>query len=295
MELNDLDSDFGRLLESRGIAAGNAASLRAAVEALAEWVVACKATRQTVVVGMSGAQGSGKSTLAALLAWYLRGALGLRVALLSLDDIYLTRAQRQELARSVHPLFATRGVPGTHDVKLGLAILSKLRRTSGVVRLPAFDKATDDRRARQTWATVELPVDVVLFEGWCLGATAQDDRQLEVACNEFEQEHDPDGSWRRAVNRALSGPYAQLFSQLDVLVYLRVPSFEHALRWRTEQEQRLRARTDAGAGLMSDSEVRRFVCYFERLTRHMLRTMPTIADRTVTISDDHRLLVAVPN
>jgi D-glycerate 3-kinase len=178
---------------------------------------------------------------------------------------------------------------------MGLSLLRELRATSGLVRLPSFDKATDDRRAREAWKEVALPVDVVLFEGWCVGSTAQDEQQLEAACNDFERQHDPDGAWRRAVNRELSGPYAELFAEVDALVYLRVPSFEHVLSWRLEQERHLRTRADLGAGIMSDAQVRQFVCYFERLTRHMLHTMPAIADLTVTIADDHQPQVVAPS
>src|SRR5687767_10663938 len=77
-------------------------------------------SHQALLVGVSGCQGSGKTTLASLLVLMLRELLGLRAINLSIDDFYLTHAERQTLSRSVHPLLATRGVPGTHDVQLAL-------------------------------------------------------------------------------------------------------------------------------------------------------------------------------
>ncbi|PTT43253.1 kinase, partial [Stenotrophomonas sp. HMWF022] len=80
-----------------------------------------------LILGLCGAQGSGKSTIAARLAKQVE-----RSAILSLDDLYLTRAERQKLARAVHPLFATRGVPGTHDVALGVETIAAVARGEAV-------------------------------------------------------------------------------------------------------------------------------------------------------------------
>jgi pantothenate kinase-related protein Tda10 len=84
-------------------------------ERLAPLVAAAAAHARPLVVGLTGPQGSGKSTLAARLPDLLAAA-GLNAGVLALDDLYLTKAERQRLAADVHPLFATRGVPGTHDV-----------------------------------------------------------------------------------------------------------------------------------------------------------------------------------
>ena len=115
------------------------------------------------VIGVSGCQGSGKSTLAALLVVLLRELMGLRAINLSLDDFYLTQASREELARTVHPLLATRGVPGTHDVALALDTLNSLREP-GEVAIPRFNKAVDDRRPGEEWPRVAAPVDVIVLE-----------------------------------------------------------------------------------------------------------------------------------
>lgn len=240
-----------------------------------------------VVVGVCGAQASGKSTLTAVVKRLLEAA-GLNVALFSLDDIYLTRAERQILAREVHPLLATRGVPGTHDVVWGQALLSDLRRP-GQTLLPAFDKARDDRKLG---ALFEGSADVVLFEGWCVGARPQEPAALAQPVNGLERDLDPDGAWRIYANTALAGPYQGLFSRLDLLVLLQAPGFEAVLDWRMEQERKLRERLVRDGGdasrVMSDAQVETFIAHYERLTRWILEEMPRRADIVVRLDKQRR-------
>lgn len=234
-----------------------------------------------LLVGVNGAQGSGKTTLCRELEAVLR-ASGRRVATLSIDDLYRTQAERAVLARAVHPLLATRGVPGTHDVALGLAIVADFR-AGRALRLPRFDKGADDRGA---WEAVGC-VDILLFEGWCVGAVPEGDEALAVAVNALEREADGAGVWRRYVNDALAGDYQRLFAGIDVLVMLAAPGFEVVTGWRQQQERELR---EAGRGGMSDAAVARFVMHYERLTRHMLATLPGRADMVVRLGPDREVL-----
>jgi len=247
-----------------------------------------------MLLGICGAQGSGKSTLADMLADHFRGR-GLRVATLSLDDLYLRRADRQHMAATVHPLFATRGVPGTHDVQLGLAVLDALGR-EGKIRLPRFDKSVDDRFPESAWDEVEGPVDLILFEGWCVGATAQRDEELTCPMNMLESADDEAAVWRRHVNAALADEYQKLFRRIDFLVLLQAPSFEIVARWRTEQEDGLRkALIEQGkpiSGLMTADQIARFVQHYERITRHILSEMPDRADLVIAL-DEHRHITSL--
>jgi len=244
--------------------------------------VAAMARPGGIVVGLCGPQASGKSTLTAVLARLLEER-GLRTAVLSLDDLYLTRAERAALARDVHPLLATRGVPGTHDVALGTRALASLRAGGGTL-LPRFDKAADDRGEG---AVFEGPADVVIFEGWCVGAIPQPAADLTWPVNALERERDRDGTWRGHVNAQLAGPYRSLFDGLDLLVLLQAPGFEVVLAWRQEQERKLRERlAHEGAGgrrAMSDDEVAGFIAHYERLTRWILAEMPARADVVVAL------------
>jgi D-glycerate 3-kinase len=226
-----------------------------------------------LIVGLTGPQGSGKSTLAAQLPGPL-SALGLRAAVLSLDDLYLTRAERQRLAREVHPLFATRGVPGTHDVALGARVLASLGEARETC-VPSFDKAADDRRPRDQWPRFDGPADVIVFEGWCVGARPQPPAALVAPINALERARDPDGVWRRYANDALAGPYRALFDGVGFQALLLAPDFGVVLGWREQQEHALIARGGAG---QSDAELAVFVQYYERLTRWIAAEMPARAD-----------------
>lgn len=245
------------------------------------------AARRGVVVAISGAQGTGKTTLCRFLEGLLAGEHGLRTATLSLDDVYLAKADRLELARSVHPLLATRGVPGTHDVALAHAIIDALTGTAtGAVRMPRFDKARDDRLPAADWPLVAAPVDVLLFEGWCIGATPQTPAALAEPVNALEAAEDADGRWRTWVNGALASDYQRLFARADLTILLRPPGFDAVLGWRQLQGDKLRTRTGHG---MAPVEVARFVEHYQRVTQHLLRTLPEIADIVVDIGSDHRV------
>jgi D-glycerate 3-kinase len=241
--------------------------------------------RRPLILGLCGAQGSGKSTLTRGLAERFR-ASGRTVAHLSLDDLYLTRAERLTLARDVHALLATRGVPGTHDVALGLRLFRDI--DSGLpVMLPRFDKAVDDRAPAKAWECVAGPIDVLIFEGWCVGARPQSEAALEPPINDLERRDDPSAVWRHFVNERLSREYQQLFERIDIQVLLAAPDFGVVEQWRKEQERELRARVGQLApGLLSDVQLREFIQHYERLTRHILREMPHRADLVIDLDPD---------
>lgn len=243
----------------------------------------CSGASRPLLVGINGAQGSGKTTLGDYLCQWLVQEGGLRALSLSIDDVYLTRAERQQLAAQVHPLLITRGVPGTHDIPLLLQTLEALGAAAGTlpVAVPRFDKARDDRLPAAQWPRVQPPLDVVLLEGWCLGATPQAEAALADPCNTLEREEDRDGRWRRHANQCLAGDYARLHQRVDFWLMLRAPSFDEVLRWRSEQEHKLAAgpaRAVAGSRVMDAAALARFVQHYERLTRHCLATLPPRMD-----------------
>ena len=229
-------------------------------------------TRRPFVLGIAGAQGSGKSTIARALAERFA------CPVLSLDDLYLNGAARQRLAETVHPLLRTRGVPGTHDVAAGLAAIEAL--AHGPALLPRFDKARDEPGEPEQ---VPGPADMLILEGWCLGARPQAEAEAELAepVNDLERTRDSDGRWRRWVNAQLAGPYQALWARIDQLVFLQAPGFEIVADWRIEQERK-------AGGPMTDAEVRGFVQYYERLTRHMLHRGSAWADLTLRLDADRR-------
>ena len=228
-------------------------------------------------VGLAGGQGTGKSTLARLLEQ--AGAhLGLRVCTLALDDYYLTCAERLALAARVHPLFETRGPPGTHDVALLREHLVALDRP-GAIDVPRFDKGRDDRNGSRR---IEGPYDLVVVEGWCVGARRVDEAELVDPCNALEREEDADGCWRRFANQQLASDYAELFSMLDSIVYLRAPDLAAVRRWRLEQEAERPPHQRMEAAALD-----RFVAHYERITCDMLATLPGRANWTIELAADH--------
>lgn len=245
--------------------------------------------RGPLIVGVCGSQGSGKSTVCKTLTARFSAA-GLKVANLSLDDLYLPQAARVQLAELVHPLLRTRGVPGTHDTKLGIHTLHDLAR-AGEVKLPRFDKARDDRRPVESWDSIAAPVDLVLFEGWCVGARPQGLEALTQPINALEANEDVDGRWRRYVNDVLGGEYQRLFAKIDLLVLLAAPSFDVVLKWRTQQEHELRAQAEGDqSGVMSDAQLARFIQHYERLTKHVLIEMPPRADLVIRLAEDRSVV-----
>ncbi|MBN7823848.1 kinase [Bowmanella dokdonensis] len=233
------------------------------------------------ILGLNGAQGSGKSTLAACLQAILGQEYGLQVATLSLDDLYYPKVHRQWLAREVHPLLATRGVPGTHDVTLGLELVRRCR-AGQALSLPRFDKASDDRSLEPQW--LEGPIDLLILEGWCLGADPQSEQQLAVPVNDLEAREDMDGTWRRYVNQCLGGEYQRLFDQLDSLLMLAAPDWSTVIQWRAQQESQLKKTRGQG---MDESQLAHFMLYYQRLTELQLNKAPQRVDCLYRL-DKHR-------
>ncbi|MGC4028440.1 MAG: hypothetical protein QM696_06190 [Steroidobacteraceae bacterium] len=266
------------------------ASYRTTIEATLRPLAARIAARARAIsgvlpVGLCGAQGSGKTTAATALGELLREC-GTPAAVLSLDDFYLTHAARQALARSVHPLLITRGVPGTHDLPLALEIIAALQRGERPA-LPRFDKSRDDRLPAARWQRPPAAVKVVLLEGWCTDARPEPETALQQPINDLERNEDAGGIWRRYVNAQLAGPYRALFDPLAMLILLQAPSFEVVYRWRLEQEHKLRARLAAAGqdsrGVMDDAAVARFIAHYERVTRHILAEMPRRANQVIRL------------
>ena len=258
---------------------------RLSADAPTDWravaAVAALALADRRCIGLSGGQGAGKSTLAGLMVEALALA-GRRAAACSLDDFYLPQAERLKLARSVHPLLATRGPPGTHDVALALTTLDDALAGRSVC-LPRFDKGRDEPRPRDEWLEAES-VDALVFEGWCLGVEPQPEAMLASPVNRLEAEEDADGRWRAYVNAAC-GDYGRLWQRVDWWIYLDVPDMDAVRRWRMAQERAL-----ASSRRMSDAQLDRFIAHYERLTRWQQSNFADRADWRLRLGPDHRLV-----
>lgn len=304
MSDRSLEQTVSALIQQEGLPDSYAETVDKTILPLADRICALHDTeKQPIVVGIHGAQGTGKSTLTLFLREILLRHRNRSTANFSLDDIYLTRAEREDLAERVHPLFKTRGVPGTHDVALGQQVLHRLRSAApeDATPIPAFDKSRDDRVPREQWPVFGGRAEIILLEGWCLDARPEQDSALAQPMNPLEENEDPDGVWRSYVNDQLKGEYRKFFDEIDFLIMLKAPSMECVLEWRRLQEQKLakKIRNAPKSGephgnaqdlrIMTDDEVGRFVMHYERVTRACLAEMPGRADVLINVAEDHSL------
>lgn len=242
----------------------------------------------TAILAISGLQGSGKSTLASAVVAMAR-TQGLRADTLSLDDLYLTAAERRALAATVHPLLATRGPPGTHDLALAHRVLDAVA-AGQPCHLPRFDKLADDRLPETAWPATTAALDVLVVEGWCLGVPAEAAADLAVPLNALERDEDAQATWRRYCNDALARDYPALWRRFDRLWLLQAPSFEVVSAWRWQQEQMLVAAAGDGSAGMDRAGLARFLQHYERVSRQALRTLPMLADRMLRLDDARQVL-----
>ncbi len=270
---------------------------------VAEDIAACINARGAVsssyILGVQGCQGSGKSTFSHFLKIILEEQYQLTTAVLSIDDFYLTKKERQALSEKVHPLFVTRGVPGTHDVPLALSTIEGLSSLNkgDELSIPRFDKSSDDRAKSSQWDRVSGPVDVIIFEGWCVGLSPQDESLMGEARNTLESEEDAKAVWRTYANECLAKEYKPLFEKLDAQAVLQVPSFDCVYGWRLLQEKQMRESLglsekedcELPSGVMSPEQIERFIAHYQRLTEHAIASMPKQADWLFTLLEDHSI------
>lgn len=233
-------------------------------------------------VGINGCQGSGKSTLTDFVSEYLKAEYQLNVVVMSLDDFYFSSQKRQQLAQDIHPLLATRGVPGTHDVQALQLVLNKLADQQKAVSIPIFNKAIDEPFPESQWQHLTQPANIILVEGWCWGVNPQNEEQLAEPVNELEMQYDSEGIWRKYVNQQLAELYQPLYKKMDFWLALQSPSFDCVYQWRLEQEQKLLKKNIglADSKIMTPAQVLNFTQYFQRLSVQGCNTIAQLADMT---------------
>ncbi|MFD1381823.1 hypothetical protein ACFQ45_00430 [Rhodanobacter aciditrophus] len=264
----------------------------------ARWVEDRLQSKQgPLVIGLGGPQGCGKTTFSSVVSHVLCKGFDRNAVVVSLDDLYLTRSDRLSYAHQVHPLFATRGVPGTHDIPLALNIFERMKqlKSGEVMYVPMFDKSLDDRKPVHRWQEVAGPVDVIFFEGWCVGASPMSEESLLTPINRLEEDKDAEAIWRKAVNEHLATDYKSLFELIDVQMWMQPPGFEVVYDWRNKQERVLEEHLhDIHGGIldtldikvMSPEMLKGFMQYYERITRHMICSMIQRADIQFMLNGD---------
>ncbi len=245
--------------------------------------------KKTKVIGLAGGQGTGKSTISNILKIILKEAYNLETVIFSIDDFYKTLQERKKMSKKISDLFLTRGVPGTHDTKMLLQCIKNLKINKfKKINIPKFDKSIDDRTKKNKWLKIKKKPNIIIFEGWCVGATAQKNKDLNFPINKLEKQKDNKKIWRQKVNLELKKNYRNIFNLIDKLIFLKVPSFKYVLKWRLLQEKKLRI-TSKGNKTMNNKQIENFVMYYERITKHMLKVIPKKANAIISIDERHRL------
>mgnify|MGYP006110094915 FL=1 len=245
--------------------------------------------KKTKIIGLTGGQGSGKSTISNILKLILKENFNLNTVIFSIDDFYKTLQERKVMSKNVSSLFLTRGVPGTHDTKLILNCIKNLKNLKfKKLMIPKFDKSIDDRVLRNKWQKINKKPNIVIFEGWCIGADPQKRKDLLIPINTLEKKKDIKRIWRNRVNNELKNNYKKIFKLIDKIIFLKVPSFQYVYKWRLLQEKKLKI-TSRGNKTMKDLQIKNFIMFYERITKNMLKTLSQKADTVIKIDNKHRL------
>ena len=256
------------------------------------WIAKKVNKKKPLLIGLAGGQGSGKTTISSILTLILKKYFKLNVFKFSIDDFYKTREDRKALSKNKHPLLMTRGVPGTHDVDLMLKFFKKIKSKSFKnLTVPRFNKSTDDRYKKSFWYNIKSKPDVIIFEGWCVGARAQTIKQLKNPINSLERVYDEGIKWRSYVNNQLKTKYKTLFKQLDELLYLKAKNFNLLRNWRLKQERKLLAQTKNKKNLkiMSSGEVINFMQTYQRITQQMFKDATKSSSIIMNLNSNHQI------
>ena len=256
---------------------------------LSEWIYSIYSKDfKTKIIGLSGGQGAGKSTITGILKLILKKKYGLNICVFSIDDFYKTKNERLRMSKKKHPLFITRGVPGTHDIALLNQTIRKLKQKKfRTVLIPKFDKSKDDRYRKNKWQKIKTKPDIIIFEGWCVGTTHQNNNELKRPINLIEKKYDENLKWRKTVNNLIKKRYKNIFNKIDKIVFLKVPHFNYIIKWRWLQEQKMKLTTKSKK-TMSKTQVKEFIMFYERLTKHMMKNYSKISDLTIFLDKNHR-------
>ena len=247
-----------------------------------------KKNKKTKIIGLTGGQGAGKSTITQIIKLILETKYNLRVVYFSIDDFYKKASERKKMSKKVHWLFKTRGVPGTHDTNLiKKTFINLTKKNFRPLTIPLFDKSSDDRFPKKKWQKIKKQPQIIIFEGWCVGAMPQKKKYLKKSINILEKKYDPNLIWRSKVNYELKNEYRKIFNKINKLIFLKVPNFECVYKWRLLQEKKLQLKSK-GKKIMSSTQVRKFIMYYERITKQMLVDLTKEAYAVLYLDKKHR-------
>ena len=247
-------------------------------------------------IGLTGGQGSGKTTLSIFIQKILEDVFKKRSVGFSIDDIYKTKEEREKVAKKIHPLCSVRGVPGTHDIRLGNKTIDSLfrARSNTYTYIPSFSKILDMHHPKKDWRKYKGRPDFIFFDAWCGGAKPIPDNKWRPPLNKLEKEKDPDQVWARWSNNELAGDYQKLFDRFDKLVFIQVEKMENVYenRWLQEKNMSKGIKDEKLLkNIMNKDQIKNFVMHYERLTRHILDEMPNQADIVINREDKLKFFI----
>ena len=256
------------------------------------WIANKTKNKKPFFVGLAGGQGTGKTTTSSIIKIILEKYFKLNVFKISIDDFYKTRKERILLSKKIQPMLLTRGVPGTHDINMMLNFFKKVKsKKFKSLQLPNFNKATDDRFAKKYWYNIKKRPDVIIFEGWCVGAKPEKNATLNKAINSMEKKKDQKKIWRKYVNQHLKLKYKDLYSQLNCLIYLKAKNFSLLQKWRLKQENKLwlKSKKNSKHKIMNKENVISFMQTYQRITENMFKKMTKHASILINLGSDHQI------
>ena len=245
---------------------------------------------KTLFLGFSGGQGSGKTTVTGILKIILEKFFKRRIHVSSIDDFYKTVEDRNKVSNEIHPLFKIRGVPGTHDINLVNKFFNFIKKKKfKKIKLPKFEKARDDRVKKKYWFCVKRRPEIVILEGWCVGAKPQLNSLIKKPINILEKQEDQDLIWRKYVNAKLKGEYKKLFAMIDYYIFMKIPNFNMVFKWRLLQENKLRKKSQFKKKIMSYKEIKRFIMFYQRITLQMIKDLSKSASIVMSLNKNHEI------
>ena len=245
---------------------------------------------KTLFLGFSGGQGSGKTTVAKILKIILKKFFKREIYVSSIDDFYKTLKDRNEMSHTIHPLFKTRGVPGTHDISLVKKFFDFIKkRNFKKFKLPKFDKSMDDRLKKKYWSNIKKRPEIVILEGWCVGAKPQSNSIINKPINVLEKYEDKHLIWRKYANEKLKKEYKKLFAMIDHFIFMKIPNFNVVYEWRLLQESKLRKKSHSSKKIMSYNEIKRFIMFYERITLQMIKDLSKSASVVILLKTNHKI------
>ena len=245
---------------------------------------------RTLFLGLSGGQGSGKTTITGILKIILKKYFKRKIKTVSIDDFYKTLRERKNMSKKIHPIFKTRGVPGTHDTSSIKNFFIKIKKKKfKKFKIPKFAKNLDDRLKKKYWYNVNERPEIVILEGWCVGAKSQSQSLIKKPINDLEKSEDKQMIWRKHVNHKLKNDYKKIFSKIDHFIFIKIPNFKVVFKWRFLQESKLRKNSYLNNKTMSYNEIKRFIMFYERITLQMIKDLSKSASMLMMLKKNQEV------